>query len=112
MDEQLLLSPIRFNEIERRIGISVELSVRRTFLELFPQLQPEPKEGDIDFAVSVIKSMSKSKVYKLSSEGALPKHHRHGRLWFYRSELEQWIADGMPHYGEQQAAKLISQNIK
>lgn len=109
MNQEILLSPIRLADIERLI----EQSVKRAMKDLTPPDKPTPQEGNIDFAAHVIQTMSKSKIYKLTSENAIPHRKRGGRtLWFNRAELEQWLADGMPHYGQQQAAKQISQSIK
>jgi len=96
-----------------------ELNLIRKEIKEFKELskpiidKPEPQEGNIDFAAQVIQTMSKSKIYKLTSENAIPHRKRGGRtLWFNRAELEQWLADGMPHFGEQQASKKISDGIK
>lgn len=109
MNQEVLFSPIRLADIERLI----EQSVKRAIKDLNPPEKPEPQEGNIDFAAHVIQTMSKSKIYKLTSENAIPHKKRGGRtLWFNRAELEQWLADGMPHFGQQQAAIKISEGIK
>ena len=59
-----------------------------------PQEKPEPQEGGVDFALGVLGVYSRSTLYKLTSEGAIPHTKRGRTLWFKRSELEKWLEDG------------------
>ncbi len=55
---------------------------------------PVQQEGGIDFAVDVLQVYSKSTIYKMTSEGAIPHKKRGRTLWFNRQDLERWCADG------------------
>ncbi len=109
MNNEVLLSPIRLADIERLI----EQSVKRAIQNIQPVQKKIPDEGNIDFAVKVIQTMSKSKIYKLTSENAIPHRKRGGKtLWFNREELENWLTNGMPHYGKQQAKNHLAIKLK
>lgn len=56
--------------------------------------QPEDQEGDIDFAVDVLKVYSKATLYRLTCEGKIPHNKRGKTLWFKRSDLMEWLEGG------------------
>ena len=69
----------------------------RTELNLISRNTPLPKEqqeGDIDFAIDVVKVYSKATLYKMTSEGRIPFTRRGKTLWFKRDDLEKWLKEG------------------
>ena len=69
----------------------------RTELDILSRSTPqatEQQEGDIDFALDVLKVFSKSTIYKLTSEGRIPYRKRGRTLWFNRIDLEKWLSEG------------------
>lgn len=69
-------------------------------------------EGDVKFALEILKEKagldSLPTLYKWSHEGRVPCTKRGKKLWFYRTQLESWIEDGMPHVGQLKAANRLS----
>ena len=73
-----------------REAIRTELNI----ISRTTQPTPVPQEGGIEFAMGVLRVYAKSTIYKLTSEGKIPHTRRGKTLWFNRSDLEKWLADG------------------
>jgi excisionase family DNA binding protein len=54
---------------------------------------PEDENGNIELAAKVL-DLAKPTIYALVSKGQLPHSKRGNRLYFNRTELLAWIAEG------------------
>jgi len=80
-------------ELAKVIREAVRSELRVIMLST-PTPPKEDQEGDINFAVDVLKVYSKSTVYRLTCQGRIPHTKRGKALWFKRSELMDWLKQG------------------
>lgn len=65
--------------------------------------------GGLDLAVEVT-GLQPRTIYKKCHFKAIPHSKKGGRLYFRRSELEQWIAEGRQKTVDEEAADVMSGN--
>lgn len=87
----ILLSPIRFSELE----ILIQNSVRKVMAEITDQATTT-EENDIRTADQIAKLLSVSlpTVYGYVHFKQIPFMKRRGKLYFSRKEVEEWLKEG------------------
>jgi len=63
------------------------------FLRSAKTIAPNEENGSIELAVKVL-DLAKPTIYALVSKGQIPHSKRGNRLYFNRTELLAWIAEG------------------
>lgn len=82
-----------FADIETRLS-RIEAQQQETLQCLRQAIaQPAPQVGGVELAQEVT-HLSKSRIYVLVSERAIPHAKRGNRLYFNRAELLEWVAAG------------------
>ena len=75
-----------------------------------------PKYLDIDQALTYMKktgfSISKSKLYKLTSSGEIPFHKADNRVYFFPHELDTWMFSSMERNNRNEKQNIIQTIIK
>ncbi|MDJ1503527.1 helix-turn-helix domain-containing protein [Xanthocytophaga agilis] len=82
-----------FEDIQLRLVRLEALLLELQSITINPSPISDKQLGGIDLAVQIT-GLAKSTVYNLVSEGRLPHMKRGKKLYFSRTELENWIADG------------------
>ena len=81
-----------FEILNKRLETIEEL-LNRLALQSIKTQQPAPQVGGVELAQEVT-HLSKSRIYVLVSERAIPHAKRGNRLYFNRQELLEWVAAG------------------
>jgi excisionase family DNA binding protein len=89
----VLLTPIRLNELETIIQHSVEKAIR-AFTGSQPSTDPD-RLMNVDEAAAFL-SLSKSSIYSMTCKGELPAMKMHGgrKLYFSRNDLMEFLKAG------------------
>lgn len=81
-----------FEILNKRLETIEEL-LSRLALQSSQTQQPAPQVGGVKLAQEITR-LSKSRIYVLVSERAIPHAKRGNRLFFNRAELLEWVAAG------------------
>jgi excisionase family DNA binding protein len=76
--------------------------IRTTLRDELAQLQPGNTTSGTDAPISIEEAatftgFAKSTIYSLVSSNSIPNYKKNGRLFFFRSELKDWIREGEEH---------------
>lgn len=88
----VLLTPIRINEFE----VLIENSVKRA-LSKNGSLQPNLEVVETPLNMDNLEKLtgySKQTLYGYCQKSSIPHHKKNGRLFFFKSEIIDWIKDG------------------
>lgn len=110
----LLFTPIRLNELE----VLIENSVKRAMLQNSPELNdPQPTietPVTIDEVVKIT-GLTKPTLYGYAQRSEIPYHKKGNRLYFFKSEIIEWIKAGRQKTVKQLQAEVdvyLSNNKK
>lgn len=90
--KDVLLTPIRLNELE----VLIENSVNRALIKSgSTQTDGEEIENPLNMGgVEELTGYSRQTLYGYCQKSSIPHHKKNGRLFFFKSEIIDWIKEG------------------
>lgn len=89
------------------LELIVQTSVKKALKEQLTITQPEEDQWFNIESCSQFLGLAVQTVYQKVSSLDIPYHKRGGKLWFLKSELDQWLKEG-----RQRTRKEIERDIK
>ena len=109
MEESTVLVGLAPSKLQNMIAEQV-MSCLRAFYGTDRGKDATKRElGGLDLAVEVTRLQPRT-IYKKCHFKTIPHSKKGGRLYFRRSELEQWIADGRQKTVDEEAADVMRRN--
>jgi excisionase family DNA binding protein len=104
-----LFSPIRLSDLE----ILVEKSVERALAKISQAREAADSWLDVDeFCEYHPEKPAKQTVYQWTANGEVPHHKRGKKLYFLKSEIDQWLKNGRRKTNAELSAEASSYTRK